>query len=185
MSRTRDAYVGKFTYQTLNHRAVAEIQKNIVERGQRNGLSRMFHAKNDKETIATWRLDLNRILHVFNVCGVTSARPPLTAQFQTELAINTNVTVSDVQRDVLNTQTIVSDVRHDVTNAHAVVSNTHVIVSELQRNVTTTQTIVSDIRRTILEGQEGTDSKNRSVSAALPCPPPNQHSPSPRLKLGW
>ena len=75
MSRigARDPYIWRFTYQTLNRRAVAEIQKNIIERGQRNGLSRMFHAKNDKETIATWRLDLNRILHVFNVCGLTLA----------------------------------------------------------------------------------------------------------------
>jgi len=51
---------------------VAEIQKNVVKRGKRSGVSRMFHAKSDKETIATWRLDLNRILHVFNVCAVAS-----------------------------------------------------------------------------------------------------------------
>jgi len=152
---------------------VAEIQRNIVKQDERNGLSRMFHAKNDKETIATWRLDLNRILHVFNVCGVPPARPPLTTHSQTELAINTNIAVSDVHRDVLNTQTIVSDVHHDVTNTRTVVSDTHVIVSELQHNVTTTQTIVSDIHRTIVESQEGTGGKNQSVSATLPCSPPN------------
>ena len=55
-----------------DRRAVAEIQKNIAKRGQRSGVSRMFHAKNDKETIATWRMDLNRILQVFNVRSVTS-----------------------------------------------------------------------------------------------------------------
>ena len=60
---------------------MAEIQKNIIERGRRNGLSRMFHAKNDKETIATWRVDLNGILHVFNVRGVTLGWLPLTANF--------------------------------------------------------------------------------------------------------
>ena len=56
-----------------DHRALAEIQKNIVDRrGKRNAVSRAFHAKNDKETIATWRLDLNRILHVFDVRSVTA-----------------------------------------------------------------------------------------------------------------
>jgi len=60
---------------------VAEIQTNIIERGRRNGLSRMFHAKNDKETIATWRVDLNGILHVFNVRDVVLGRLPLTANF--------------------------------------------------------------------------------------------------------
>ena len=129
--------IGIFAYQTLDRRAVAEIQKNIIERGQRNGLSRMFHAKNDKETIATWRVDLNRILHVFNVCGVTPARPSLTAHFQTELAINTH-------------------------------------------------TIVSNIHRTIVDSQEVADGKNRSVSAILlPYSLPNQHSPLPRVNLGW
>jgi len=59
--------------------------------------------------------------------------------FQAELAINTNVAVSDV--------------RHGVTNTHTVVSNTHVIVSGLQRDV-------SDIRRTMVESREGTDGKN-------------------------
>jgi len=51
----------------LSIRAVAEIQRSVIERGKRNVVSRHFHAKNDKEMIATWRLDLNRILHVFNV----------------------------------------------------------------------------------------------------------------------
>jgi len=145
----------------------------------------MFHAKNDKETIATWRSDLNRIINVFNVRGVTPARPPLTIHSQTELALNTNVAVSDVHLDVINTQSIVSDVRHDVTNVRTVVSNTHVIVSELQRDVTNTQTIVSDIHRTIVESQEGADGKNRSVGPTLIYSSPNQRSSLPRLKLGW
>ena len=110
----------------------------------------MFQAKNDKETIANWRLDLNRILHVFNVSSVTSVWPLLTICFQTELSINTNIAVSDVHRDVTGTQTVVS--------------STHVIVSELQRDVTSTRTIVSDIHRTMTENQEGTDGKNLLVS---------------------
>ena len=49
---------------------MAEIQGKVVKQSQRNLASRIFHAKGDKETIAAWKLDLNRILHVFNVCAV-------------------------------------------------------------------------------------------------------------------
>ena len=122
----------------------------------------MFHAKNDKETIATWRLDLNRILHVFNVRSVSTAWALLTICFQTELSINTNIVVSDVHRDV--------------TNTHTVVSNTHVIVSELRRNVANTQTIVTDMHRTMVGSQEGVDGKIRLVSVtSLYSYPTNTH----------
>ena len=100
---------------------MAEIQRGVVEGGKRNAISRVFHSKNDQETIAGWRLDLNRILHIFNVRSITSAWPSLTVHFQTELAINTNVVVSDVH------------------------------------------TIVSNIHRTMVQGQEGTGSKDLSV----------------------
>ena len=53
-------------------RAVAKIQKNIVRQSKRHAISRAFHAKNDKEAIAAWELDLNKILHVFNVRSSTS-----------------------------------------------------------------------------------------------------------------
>ena len=45
----------------------------IVEKGGRNQLSRIVHAKNDKDALVAWRLDLNRILHVFNVSFVIPA----------------------------------------------------------------------------------------------------------------
>ena len=60
-------YRARFTYHTLNHRTVEEIHERVTEKSKRNQLSRLFHARNDKETIGTWKLDLNRILHVFNV----------------------------------------------------------------------------------------------------------------------
>jgi len=150
---------------------VAEIQSNINKRGKRNKVSRMFHAKDDKEAIAAWRLDLNRILHVFNVRSVASARSLLTVHPQTELAINTNVAISDV--------------RHKVVNTHTVVSNTHVIVSELQRDVASARAIVSDIHRTMVENREGIDGNDLLVGVTLPYFAPNQYSPFPRLKAGW
>ena len=49
---------------------MAEIQSEIVKQSRRNIGSRLLHAKNDKEEIAGWKLDLNGILHVFNVCAL-------------------------------------------------------------------------------------------------------------------
>jgi len=59
---------------------VADIQKKIAKWVKRNPVSRRFHAKKTKETIAAWRLDLEKILQVFNVRSVawvmTVANPP-------------------------------------------------------------------------------------------------------------
>ena len=121
-----------------------------MKRSKRNVICRHFHAKNDKEMIATWRLDLNRILHVFNVCSTNSIWASLTIYFQTELAMNTIVVVSDIHHDVTSTHAIVSDV-------HQGVVDTHTIISGLRHEV-------SDIHRTIVKGQEGPDTMNQSVS---------------------
>ncbi|KAF9783177.1 hypothetical protein BJ322DRAFT_140105 [Thelephora terrestris] len=45
---------------------VATIQREIVKLGKRNAASQVLHAKNDKDNIAAWSRDLNRILHIFN-----------------------------------------------------------------------------------------------------------------------
>ena len=67
VSWTRDAYAGRSTYQVLNRRTVAEVQRKVIKQSGRNSALRLFHAKKDKETIAAWKVDLNRILHIFNV----------------------------------------------------------------------------------------------------------------------
>lgn len=51
----------------LYHRTVAEIQRKATKYRERNIISRFLHTKSDREMVAGWRLDLNRILHVFNV----------------------------------------------------------------------------------------------------------------------
>ena len=56
------------------------------------------------EAIATWRSDLNRVLHVFNVRLVGSILLSLTFLLQTELAINTNVVVSNIYRGMVMSQ---------------------------------------------------------------------------------
>ena len=156
-----------------------------IEQGKRNAVSRLFHAKNDKEAIAGWKSDLSRILHIFNVSSIGFVRLSLTVHSQTELAINTHVVVLDVRHDVTTTQTIVSNVHRDVINTHAAVSDvqcdvvaartvvsnvqndvasTHAVVSDIRSDVTSTHTMVSDIHRVVTKSQEGTHGDNCSVS---------------------
>ena len=172
-----------------------EIQEKIIKKGERNHISRLVYAKVDKETIAGWKLDLNRILHVFNVCSVVFTWLSLTVPFQTELAINTHVAVSDVHHDV-------SEIRRDVSeildgqsrsvsaifypptiDAHftrllltvpfqtELAVNTNVTVSDVQHNV-------SGIRRDVSEILDG---QSRSVSVT--CIHQPQMFTVPRLKL--
>ena len=54
----------------LDRRTVAKIQKNVVKQGKRSAISRFLYAKIDKDAIVTWRQDLNRILHIFNVRSI-------------------------------------------------------------------------------------------------------------------
>ena len=74
-----------------------KIQEKVIKREKRGVVSRYFHAKNDKDMIATWRFELNGILHVFNVCFVTSVQPLLTFRFQTELGDDKNQAVSTIR----------------------------------------------------------------------------------------
>ena len=88
-----------------------------IKQNHRNAVLRLFHAKNDKEAIAGWKLDFNRILHVFNVCSNAFPQPPLIVPFQTELAMNTHVTVADIRLDV-------SRIRAEICGQVRVVSTT-------------------------------------------------------------
>jgi hypothetical protein len=42
----------------------------IVKLGKRSTLSRLLRASDDKDVIAAWKQDLNRILHTFTVRSV-------------------------------------------------------------------------------------------------------------------
>lgn len=118
-------------------RIAAEIQENIVKRGKRNPISQRYHAKDDKEAIATWRLSLDGVRQVFNVRSVTSAWPLLTICLQIELGVNTPTTVS---------------------SAHQVSVKKHTITPEI-----TVPQVRSDISNTYRQGRGG---KNQAVSAA-------------------
>ena len=89
---------------------MAQIQENIKRK--RNPISRYFHTKKDNEAVYIWRLELYRILGVFNVCSITSAWPPLTLRSQTEFEKNAHVIVPGIPQDVSKVQTMVSNIRH-------------------------------------------------------------------------
>ena len=67
MSRTSTTNTEGFTYEGLNRRTVAAIQKETVKMGERNMASQLLHKKEDKDMIAGWKQDLVRILHIINV----------------------------------------------------------------------------------------------------------------------
>jgi len=96
---------------------VAGIQREIGKRRGRWPISRPFHAKGDKDTIASWRLDLNGILLTFN----------------TELAINTHTTVSDIRHDLSK---FLGGQVHP--NALKLISIAHPPVSSRRTNLSTT-----------------------------------------------
>jgi len=125
----------------LSFRTADEIQRNIAKRGKQNAIFRRYHAKDDKEAIDTWRLDLDGIPRVFNVCSVTFARRLLTFGFQIELGVNTYATIFGTRRGTTNELTIGSDVAN-------------------------TRAIVSDIRWNKLKSRGGADHQNQVVGIA-------------------
>ena len=109
---------------------MGEIQGKVTKQSKRNAFSRLLHAKNDKETIAGWKSELNRILHVFNVRSATFTWSSLTVRFQAELAMNTHTIVSDIHRNILKSQ-------EGTDGKHQSVSDTYTLfIAELTLTVT-------------------------------------------------
>jgi hypothetical protein len=76
---------------------VTEIQEKVIKQSRRNAASRLLHARNDKETIAGWKSELNSILNLFTVCSVALAWSPLSVLLQAELVMNIHVNVSEIR----------------------------------------------------------------------------------------
>ena len=110
-------------------RTVAEIERKITKQSGRGRVSRLVHAKADGGTIAAWKSDLNRILHVFNVRSNVITWTLLTAPFQTELAMNTNITVSDMRHDVSKIREEISGQVRSVTVSHIQPTNSRRILT--------------------------------------------------------
>jgi hypothetical protein len=84
-------------------RTLAGIQSEIVKLGKRNAASQAIDANSDKDKIARWNRDLDRIRQIFSVRSVNSApclafdkSPP-----QIELEINNNIRLTDVHRKLM------------------------------------------------------------------------------------
>ena len=78
-------------------------------------VSRLFHAKDDKNQIAGWKLDFIRILQVFHVRPVCSAESSLTQYpIQTELAMDTHKVVTGIHRNMLAGQEGTTGQNHSV-----------------------------------------------------------------------
>ena len=173
--RTPDDFLTRFSIRTMD-----EIQRHIIKRDKRNAISRHYHAKDDEKAIDTWKLDLGRILPVFNVCPIAPARRLLTLRFQIELGVNSRATVSDAHQDTANKQTIVPNIPNiqgDTSNAKVVVpndrrgdSNVKTIVSGVRSDVANTSTIVSDTHRDKLKSREGADGRNQPVGITRTLP---------------
>ena len=107
---------------------------DIMKQRKRNAISRLVRAKNDKEKITGWKSDLIRILQVFNVRCIFSAWLLLTLHSQTELVINTHVTVSDthaiVSENVTSTRTMVSEIHRTVVKGQEGSSGGNMFVSK-------------------------------------------------------
>ncbi|KAF9779804.1 hypothetical protein BJ322DRAFT_1086568 [Thelephora terrestris] len=59
-----------------------EIKKNATKKRGRGNFTKMFSARGDRETVAAWKADLNRVLQVFNVRLTRSAQLLLTTSLR-------------------------------------------------------------------------------------------------------
>jgi hypothetical protein len=152
VSQTGNLHAERSTHRRLDRRTVVKIQGKVVKQRKRNALYRFVVSKTDKDKIAAWKQDFIRVLHVFNVRAIRSVGHSfanLTTPFQTELAIDTNMTVTDTKTIVTDTKTIATD--------------TKTIATDTKTVVTDTQTMVADMHRNMLTEREGSSGKNHSV----------------------
>jgi hypothetical protein len=117
VSRTSTFLTESSTHRRLGCRTVAKIQEKVIKQSKRNGFHRFVVSKTDKDKIGAWKQDFVRVLHVFNVRSIRSvghsfANPA--APFQTELAIDTNITVTDTKTVVTDTNTMVADLHRNL-----------------------------------------------------------------------
>jgi hypothetical protein len=110
VSQTDNTHAERSTHRRLDRRTVSRIQGKVAKQNKRNALHRFVLSKTDKDKVAAWKQDFVRVLRVFNVrttdsLGHSSANS--IASFQTELAIDTNMAVS-------NTQAMVADIHQNM-----------------------------------------------------------------------
>jgi hypothetical protein len=163
VSQTGNPHTERPTHRRLDPRTVVKIQGKVVKQGKRNVFYRFVVSKTDKDKIAGWKQDFIRVLHVFNVRSIGSignSLANLTAPFQTELAIDTNMTVTDTKTIVTDTKTIAKDTKTIATDTKTIATDTKTVVTD-------TQTMVTDMHRNMLMEREGASGKNHSVGSTF------------------
>ena len=81
MSYTSNVLFEQFTENVFDCRTVVEIQRTIIKQSGQNPVTGLLNMNDDKESITTWKLDFNKILHVFNVCRLGPTPLSLTSSF--------------------------------------------------------------------------------------------------------
>jgi hypothetical protein len=99
------AKYGQLTDDSPDCRTVAEPRRKVTKQSARTPAPKPSRiSKSEKDEIAAWRAELNRILHVFNVRSIAYNWLLLIAPFQTELLDNTSGAASDIRDDVSKIQ---------------------------------------------------------------------------------
>ena len=106
-----------------HRRIVTDIQGKIVEWGRRNVVSRRFHANDNKETIATRRLDLDRVLRVLDARHFARVENVANFWLQKEFSTNATTTVPAVRDEIVVTYSSVSSNRNSVANTPTSISD--------------------------------------------------------------
>ena len=197
MSGTISLFAGRFTHQGRS--SAVEIQRYIIKRGKRSVFSRPFSKKDDSETIAALKSDLDRIRRVLEVRSLTPACCPMIVTFcsQTEFATNSDAKGTGDFRGTSETRVMASDPRDDVSNSGVLEDRrdtveTDAAVSGVQHGSVhhyptlsdkpaDDHTITFDVNHRISKSQEGSSSQHRAVSISLTCSP--QSSDSQPLSL--
>ena len=111
---------------------MAAIQKYVVKQSKRNPISRRFHAKEDNQAIASWRLDLDEIRHIIAVRSFNPAGQLLTLCFflQTEFANGTDTGVTEIRRGITNAHSTVRDAHTDIPNSSIAIPEVRCDVSQ-------------------------------------------------------
>ena len=109
-------------------------------------MSQPIHSNEDRETIAAWRSDLDKILHIFHIRYIVFIWLLLTLHSQIELATDTQTTVSDLHRGAANTHAIVSEVHRDVANTYDMLTDIHRNILKSQGEASGQHLSVSDTR---------------------------------------
>ena len=94
-----------------------EIQRKVVKQSKRKAISRDIHVKSDRETIAAWKLDLDRIFRVFNVRTAAFARSSLIVPPQAELGLDTHATIFGIRHGVSKIREKVGGQVHSVSTS--------------------------------------------------------------------